>query len=223
MDNVLLKAEPRNKSVKAKHLLLESLLPAEIYGSQQENLSVQMDYQDFRKAYIVAGENTVIDLTVGEGASRKVLVQNVDFEPVSGKMRHVDFVNVNMNKPVHANIPLDFVGTSSAVKDLGGMLMTNITEIEVKCLPGDLIHSIEVDISVLEDFNTVIHVSDLNISDKLEVLVDMERTVASVSAPAEEEVDEPVGAAVPEGEEGAEGEEGVEGAEGGEAKEEGAE
>lgn len=220
MDNVLLTAEPRNKSVKAKHLLLESLLPAEIYGAQQENLSVQMDYQDFRKAYIVAGENTVIDLTVGEGAARKVLVQKVDFEPVSGKMRHVDFVNVNMNKPVHANIPLEFVGTAPAVKDLGGMLMTNINEIEVKCLPGDLVHSIEVDISGLEDFHTVIHVSDLKISDKLEVLVDMERTVATVSAPAEEEVDEPVGAAVPEGEEGAEG---AEGAEGGEDKEEGAE
>lgn len=204
MDTVVLRAQKRDKSVKAKHLLWEKVLPAEIYGSGLENVSVQMDYQEFRKAYIAAGENTVIDLTVEGTAPRKVLVQKVDFEPVSGNMRHVDFMNVNMKKEVHTHIPLEFVGVAPAVKDFGGILMHNTSELEVKCLPGDLVHSIEVDISGLVDFGISIHVKDIKIPAGLTVLTDEELTVATVSAP-KVEVEEvaapeeaPVEGAVPE-------------------------
>ena len=205
MDVVALNAEARTKEDVAKHLRWEDRLPAEVYGAGKENVSVHMDYQDFRRAYIAAGENTVIDLTIS-GTPRKVLVQGVDFHPVSGKMTHVDFMNVDMDKKVTTNIPLEFVGVSPAVKDLAGTLMTNLSEVEVTCLPGDLIHSIEVDISVLEDFHSAIHVSDLKVPSTVEILEDMDRTIATVAAPREEEVDAPVGDAVPaegEGEEAA--------------------
>lgn len=221
MDTVLLEAVPRDKSVKTRELRNASLVPAEIYGSGQPNVSVQMDYQTFRKAYIAAGENTVIDLSVeGAQAPRKVLVHQVNFDTVTGKIKHVDFVNVDMNKEVHTHIPLEFVGTAPAVKDMSGTLMTHITELEVKCLPGDLIHKVKVDITGLVDFHTSIHVRDLHLPEAITVLDDLEATVASVAAPRVEEEEAPVVPA--EGAEGAEGEAKVveEGAEG-EAKENG--
>jgi large subunit ribosomal protein L25 len=208
MDTIELAAVKRDSSVKAKDLRRMNLIPAEFYGAGVENCSFQMDYQMFRKAYMVAGENTVIDLNVEGDASRKVLVHDVQFDPVSDKIRHVDFINVRMDKAVTTNIPLEFVGVSIAVKDDGGVLNTNLTEIEVTCLPGDLIHSIEVDISSLVDFHTSIHVSDLKLSDKITVLTDLGTTVATVAAPREEEVE----TAAPESATGEplEGEEGAE-------------
>ena len=192
MDAVALEAQKRNKSVLAKKLLWENILPAEVYGAGLENVSVQMDYQAFRKAYIVAGENTVIDLSIDGESPRKVLVHEVNFDPVSGNLRHVDFVNVNMNKAVHTHIPLEFVGVSPAVKDLAGVMMHNVTELEVKCLPGDLVHSIEVDVSGLVDFHSSLHVKNLTIPSGLTVLTDPELTVATVSAPKVEVEPEPV-------------------------------
>ncbi|MDP2625228.1 MAG: 50S ribosomal protein L25 [Candidatus Peregrinibacteria bacterium] len=186
MDVVEIIAKKRDGS-RAMDVRRNGMIPAECYGAGKENVSIQMDYQVFRKAYIVAGENTVIDLKVGDKPVQKVLVHQVDFNAVSDKIIHVDFVNVDMDVEVHTSIPLNFVGISPAVKDLAGMLMTNITDLEIKCLPGDLVHAIDVDITVLADFHTSIHVSDLIVPKKITVLADSELMVATVVAPRSEE------------------------------------
>lgn len=227
MDTYKLEVEARDTSVAAKNLRAEDKLPAVLYGEGIKNVDFQMDYQTFRRIYREAGGNTVIDLAVG-GKSFKVLVQHVDFDPVTDKMIHVDFINVRMDKEITAKVPLEFVGQAPAVANLDGILMHAREEVEVKCLPGDLIHSIEVDVSSLEDFNTSITVGDLSVPEGVEILDDPEQPVASVSAPREEEEEEVVPAEGEEGEEGeaegeAEGEGGEEKEEGGEKKEEGEE
>ena len=209
MDFVQLVAEKRDTALKPKHLRSKSILPAEFYGHGKENLSLQMDYQAFRHAYKKAGESTVIELEVGgQKEPITVLVHEIQYDPMTGKILHVDFKNVRMDEEVNTNIPLEFVGIAPAVKDLSGILMTNISELEVKCLPKYLVHSIEVDITSLEDFNAVIHVSDLIVPENIEVITDPERSVVTVMAPREEEEEIPV-----ESEEGEEGEEGAEGEE----------
>lgn len=184
MDFVQLTAGKRDTALKSRQLRSNSLLPAEFYGSGKQNISLQMNYQDFRQAYKKAGESTVIKLTVeGEKEPLNVLVHEVQYDTLSGRMLHVDFINVRMDQEVHTHIPLTFVGVAPAVKDLNGIFTTNISEIEIKCLPQYLVHSIEVDISGLVDFHTSIHIKELNIPEHMTVLMDEEQVVATVTAP----------------------------------------
>lgn len=184
MDFVQLTAEKRDTAIKSRQLRSNSLLPAEFYGSGKKNISLQMDYQTFRQAYKKAGASTVIQLSVeGEKEPLNVLVHEIQYDTVSGRMAHVDFINVRMDQEVHTHIVLEFVGVAPAVKDLNGVFTTNISEIEVKCLPQYLAHSIQVDISGLVDFHTSIHIKDLNIPEHMEVLMDQEQVVATVTAP----------------------------------------
>lgn len=200
MDIEVLAVEPREKAVSAKSLRREGMIPAEYYGHGKDNVSLQVEYQSFRKLYRKAGENTVIELHVGDDKKTiNVLVHKIDLHPVTDEIVHIDFIHVNMNEEVHTNIPFEFVGTAPAVKDLGGMFSAHYNDVEVKCLPKDLVHSIEVDISSLVDFNTAIHFSDIKLPDGYTMMNDPEVTVATCVAPRVEEVDEPAAETVVEG------------------------
>jgi len=229
---VSLKADKREMSITADMLRVGNKIPAECYGGGKDNVSIQLDYQAFRKAFIKAGENTLIELDV-DGSVEPVLVQEIQFNPVTDKITHVDFVFIDMKKEVTTNIPVYTEGVAPAVRDMGGILTLNLTEIEVKCLPADIPHEFVVDVSVLDDFHSAIHVSDLNVPEGVELLNELEQTIATVAPPRAEEEEEldPEEAeaeaiaelAGEEGEEGAEGEGGEEASaeEGGEAAEEG--
>lgn len=190
MDQAVLNAQVRDASKKANNLRKEGLLLAEFYGKGEENVSLQFDYQEFRKLYREAGDNTVIDLKIEGGKDKKVLVQGVQYHPVSGEFMHIDFINVNMNEEVTANVPITLVGTAPAVKELAGTLFQALDELEIKCLPADLIHDLELDVSSLVDFHSALHVSDIKVPDSIEVLTEAERTVATVQAPREESEEE---------------------------------
>jgi large subunit ribosomal protein L25 len=210
MEAVKLDAKIRDLSKHTNLIRRENLIPAEYYGGGKENVHLTLDYQTFRKAYIKAGENTVIDLNVEGGKSLKVLVQDVQYNPVTDKFTHIDFINVDMDKDVTAMIPLKFINEAPAVKNLGGIVTTQRHEIEVRCLPSDLIKEVEVDISVLVDFSSYVYVKDLNFPESITVLDDPEQIVVTVVPPKvekEEEAPKPV-----EGEEGAAAVPGAEGA-----------
>lgn len=194
-----------------------SRIPIAYYGKGVENRQFSVDYQEFRRAFEKGGRSTIMTLTNEKGEEFPCLIHEVQYEPVSDTMIHADLKAVDMKKKIHAKIPLVMVGTAPAVKDEGGVLMQNKDSIEVECLPTELVHEIEVDISPLVDFHTSITVGDVKVPEGFTVLDSPEINVATVSAPravVEEE-------APAEGEEGAEGSEGAEAAEGGEAKEEG--
>ena len=174
-------------------------------------MSLQVDYQEFRRAYKAGGTNTILELSVDEGKEKfNVLIHDMNFDPVTDVIRHVDLINVRMGQKLTTKIPLEFVGTAPAVKELGGVLVYHLNEVEIECLPKDLIHSVEVNIESLADFHTYIRIKDLSFPETIAVLHEEEDVVINAVAPREEEVDEPV---VAEGEELAEGEEAAEGAE----------
>lgn len=197
MKTVPLKASKREKSVPVKGLRLLRNIPAVIYGHGRENVLIQFDYQDFRKAYAQAGSNTIIDLEIDGKEHENALVYGVQHNPVTDEVTHVDLKYVRMDEAIIAHIPFEFIGVSPAVKDLAGVLEPKKHEIEVKCLPADLVPSISIDISVLVDFNTVIHIKDLVLPPKLEVLHDPEESVVSVMPPRVEEAPEAAAAAAP--------------------------
>lgn len=214
MKKIVLKAKKRDAALKVAAVRKEGNLPGVVYGFDIEAMPIELEYEPVRKAYLAGGEAAVIYLDI-EGKEIPVLFKELQLHPVQDTIRHVDFFAVDMKSEVQTLVPLVFDGTAPAVKDAGGIMVKHMDEIEVKCLPMDIPHEIHVDISVLIDFHVAIHVSDLVIPENVEVISPGEETVANVSAPREEEPDEPVDA---EGEEGAEGESVEGGAEGGNAE-----
>lgn len=188
MDKVTFAAQARDKSVKAKVLRKKNLIPAEYYGHGVENISLQMDYQSFRKLYKKAGNNTVIDLEIDGKGMKNVLIHNVDTHTVTDLYTHVEFINVRMDEEVTTTIPVRLEGTAPAVKDLGGTLIQNLDGIDVTCLPKDLVQEIVVSVDSLVDFNSSITVADLKIPKGITVTNEMDASVAYVTAPREEEV-----------------------------------
>ena len=187
-----LKAEKREKNEK----LNADLIPAVLYGNGIESQSLKLKKVDFEKAFSLAGESNLIDLEYGAG-SVKVLVKDIQRDVLKYTFSHVDFYQVNMKEKVTAEIRLHFVGESKAIKELGGMLMKEINELEVECLPSDLVDHIDVNISVLNTFDDVIKVADLSLPTGMKLMHHHgEDVVAMVVEPkAHEEEVKPVEAA----------------------------
>lgn len=188
MDTFVLEAQSRDMAVKPSVLRRSKRIPAVIYGPDHTPDMISMDYQTFRRAYIAAGDTTVIDLDVDGGKKvLKVLVQDVQFNPISDTIAHVDFLNLRMDHKINTSIPVEVEGMSLAVKDLAGSLTLTTPSVRVRCLPGDLIKSIIIDISVLKTFHDAIRIKDLKLSDKIQILDDEDQTVANVLPPRKEE------------------------------------
>ncbi|MEI6716457.1 MAG: 50S ribosomal protein L25 [Candidatus Saccharibacteria bacterium] len=205
----------------------EGHLPAIVYGQDKANEPVFLNMHEFTRTYAKAGHNTIIDLKIGQDASSNILIQDVSIDALTGDLTHADLYRVNMNQAIRTTVPLHFTGNAAAVYQQEGTLLTNIEEVEVETLPGKLPANIEVDISVLDDFEKSIHVRDLVVPEGVEVLIDGEELVCKVDPPRSEAemeaLNEDIVEEIPaeEGEEGAEGEEKP--AEGSEAKDDKAE
>lgn len=187
MDTMTLEVQSRSLESRARDLLNSNLIPAEYYGRGVANKSLQIDYQTFRKLFRFAGTNTVIELNVDGKEKVNVLVHDLQRDPVSDLITHIDFVNVRMDEEIHTHIPLEFVGVSKAVKELGGILVHHLDEIEVKCLPKALVHNIEVSLDPLVDFHSFVRVKDIVLPPGITVLDNLEDVVVSASAPRVEE------------------------------------
>ncbi len=190
MKPLTLTARKRNIFGKKNKLLREKgLLPAVLYNSKALSLPLVIDKKEFLKVYKEAGESDLIDLVIQEDKKeeiRKVLIQDVDNHFISGEPIHVDFYEVEMNKPVTAKVALVFTGESPAVKK-GGVLVKAMDEIEIEALPKDLPHSLTVDLSPLEEFEQTIYVKDLKVPPGVKILVKEDTPVATVTAPITEE------------------------------------
>jgi large subunit ribosomal protein L25 len=169
--NISLKTASRQVIGKAvKQLRKQGKIPAVLYGHNFQPLNLSVDYSMFEKVFNQAGESTLIDLTVDEKKPVKVLIQDYQFDPLSGQFIHVDFHQVRMDEKLHTKIELKFVGEAPAVKESAGILVTNIHALNIECLPQDLVHTIEVDLSSLKTFTDVIRVSDIKLPSGITVL-----------------------------------------------------
>lgn len=195
-----IKLEAKSRTVTGKKLFqlrAKSIIPAVVYGHGEKSQSIELDYVKFDKVYAEAGENTIIDLEI-DGKAAKVLVADVQYDPVKNRIIHADLHKIKMNEKINANVELHFVGESKAVKEDGGSVNHAISEVEIRCLPADLIHGIEVDVSALVTFDDVIKISDLKVPANVEIVghededvvasvVGIQEEKEEVSAPAEGE------------------------------------
>lgn len=183
MENIVLQAKARTvHGKKVEHLRADKMIPAVVYGAGN-NQSITLEYIPFEKAFRKCGESTLVDLTIDSGAPIRVLVHDIQREPLRGKITHVDLYQVRMDQKLTLDIPLKFIGEARAVKELGGILVKQLDEIQVRCLPSDLIHEIEVDLAVIATFDDVIRLADVTLPRGVELMEDAQAIVVQVTPP----------------------------------------
>jgi len=188
MEILKLQAKKRDVTGKpVKKIRQAKGLPAVVYGKGVPNHNIEVSASDFEKAYRETGESTLIDLSIDGGAPVKVLVQDVQHDPLLNQVTHVDFRQVNMKEKLEVSVSLKFVGEAPAVKEQGGILVRSLDEVTVRALPGDLVHEIEIDLSKLKNLNDAVRVKDITPPKGIELIDRPEDIIAIVNEPMTEE------------------------------------
>ena len=193
--NSLLAITRKDFGRKTKSIKKQGKIPAVVYGPGVKNVSIEVDEKEFKKVFQKAGESSLIELLVeGEKDKRPVLIHDIQKNPVSDHVIHIDFFQASLKEEVEVEIPLVFEGVAPAEKDLGGTLVKNMLEIEVKALPQNLPHEIKINIESLKTFDDHILVKDLVLPKDVKVLKNPDEIVASVLPPQkiEEELAVPI-------------------------------
>lgn len=186
MDRISLQAEERIVlGKKVKSLRVNGKLPAHVFGKGLDSEHVSIETKIFKKVFEEAGETGLIDLKIGSEKVRPVLIREVQYNPVDGKLIHVDFYQVNLSEKVKVAVPIELIGEQPEKVHLGeAIILQTLNEVEVEALPTDLPEKIEVDISVFKEIDDAITVSQLNVDrEKITINADLEEIVVKL-APA---------------------------------------
>lgn len=160
-DRATLEAKTRTLTgKKVKQMRRTGRIPATVYGHGVESVSIDIDARAFRHIHSSAGDNTLVDLVLDGKGTRPVLIHTTQIDPRRNTAMHVEFYQANLMEKLSANIPIHLLGEAPAVK-AGLMVLSNFDTIELECLPTDLPHEIDVDISGLTEIGDAIHVRDL--------------------------------------------------------------
>lgn len=173
---------------KAKNLLASGLIPATVYGKKVEPVSIEVKASDFEKIYKKSGETQILEMEIlEEKEKRPVLVHQMQMDPVTSAIQHIEFLQVDLTQKVTAKIPIAFFGEASAIKEKKGNFLELLDEIEVEALPQDLPPQIEVNVEGLSEVGQFIKVSDLILPKGVTVKTDPEELVCKIE---EEKVEE---------------------------------
>ncbi|MDD5605978.1 MAG: 50S ribosomal protein L25 [Patescibacteria group bacterium] len=183
-------AKPRDIAESLSALRRAGQLPAVVYGKETDSKPVVFDIKEFYNIYRQAGESSLVNLNL-DNEDRIVLFKDLQHDPRTNEVTHVDLYQIKLGEKLRTDIPLVFVGESPAVEELEGVLITNKDKVEIECLPRDLPHAIEVDLSALKAIDDSIQIKDLKLPGGVEILDDAEESIVVVNAKREEE-EEPV-------------------------------
>lgn len=171
---------------KSKDLRKEGNIPAIIYGKHlSAPVSVFCKKNDFIKKFKQAWYSTALTLE-GKWVEELVLVQDMQLDPVSDIVLHVDFLAVKKDEKVSTEVPVILVWEAPIEKLGEGKIQLVKDFVEVEAFPQDLPHDIKIDISVIATLNDVVFVKDLKLSDKVKILDDMEQPILTVVTLTEE-------------------------------------
>ena len=190
MEKVVLKATKREVTGKQVNALRRSgKLPAVIYGRHTEPISIELDAHTAGLALSKVGLSSLITVDV-DGTEYPALVRERQRDYIKNTLKHVDFLAVSLTEKIRADVRIEIVGTSPAVKDLNAVLVTGLYSISVECLPTDLPDRIEADISSLLQVGDGVHVRDLQVPDQVQVLDDPDEMVVVATYAKVEVVEE---------------------------------
>ena len=192
--NATLKAALREETGKgaARRMRREGRIPAVMYGRDEETRSLSVDAHDFEmlvKKHSL--DTTLIDLSVEgitKGGPIRALVSELQTHPYKPQVLHVDFQQIHAGERVTVEVPIRLNGTPEGVR-AGGVLQHVLHTVELECVMEEIPEVLEVDVAALEIGESV-HISDLSIPEGVEILIDADRTIATVAAPTVLEVPE---------------------------------
>lgn len=204
MDNIKITAELReNIGVKGalSQIREDRKIPAVVYGTGKDSISIQVSEKEFGAA-LKLGSNTIIDLTLPSGAE-KVIVKDIQYDPVTDKIIHVDFIRVSMKEIIEVEVPVILEGESPDIK-IHGAIVDHISRVvNVKCTPTNIPHEIKIDMTKLT-IDEAFLVSNIKLGDDVEILDDADKIVVHLIIPRQSADEEEKPAEGVEGEEGAE-------------------
>lgn len=187
MQKITLKAEKREiVGKKVKKLRKEGKLPVGVYGKEIKSEALSVPLKEFMAIYSKVGETGLVELEYG-GKMQHVLISNLQIHPLSRQAVHAELHAVKLTDKIKANVPIQLVGESPAVKDGVGVLLQTLNEVEVEALPTDLPEAIMAEIGALLEVGQQIKVSDLKTIKGVVILTDGEETVVNVGSAVSEE------------------------------------
>lgn len=187
-EEIQLSVKPRTiigKQVRA--LRRAGWIPLNVYGAHVQAKNLQAEERALRAVLNKAGTNRLIRLDTGDGGQHVVITREIQREPISGKFWHIDFQEISLTEKMDVDIPVVLQGASPITKTGEALLIHGLEAVSVRVLPTDLIPEIVVDVSGLVNLNDTIHVSDLKLGDKFEILTNLEEMLAKI-IPIKEEV-----------------------------------
>jgi large subunit ribosomal protein L25 len=199
MGKLIIKAEKRNiTGRKVKKLRQQALVPANVFGKKVKSQSIQIKLADFEKTYKETGETGLLELHIGN-EKKPALIHNVQADPVTDAVLHIDFLQVNLKEKVVAEIPIELTGESPAEKQGLGTVVQYMDEVEVEALPTDLPEKFEIDASILLEVDQTVYLKDLKYDKtKVEIKEDVEKIIAKLEPLREEKEEELVPEETPE-------------------------
>ncbi len=186
MSNIKLNAQIRKKGEK----IPANKIAAVIYGPKTENQTLMIDYKEFEKTFNQAGESTLIDLIIDGKGQAPALIHQIQYNPLTGNYRHVDFYQIDMDKKIKVEIDLILEGLEESEKATGGEAVVNLDKIHVECSPKDLVRNIKFNAGqMLKEIGDVVYVKDIQLPQGLELLTDEDIPVVSLQAIKEEVIE----------------------------------
>ncbi len=196
--NIVVDADPREGRGKNENRRLRraGMVPGVIYGASEAPITVGLSPRRIEEVlHLDTGRNTIFSLSLaGESQKGAVMIKDLQRDPVTDALLHVDLVRVQLDKAVKVRVPVRLVGVPEGVKTDGGVVEFMLREVEVECLPADIPEHLDVDVSSLK-INQHVSVSSLPVSDRVTILDDPDGIIALVAAPRAEEVAAPAEAA----------------------------
>jgi large subunit ribosomal protein L25 len=191
---------------KVRFLRREGLTPANLFGHNIEPLPLQCNTVKLKRVLAQAGRTGIVNLKLDDSNEpRNVMVREVQIEPRTGELLHVDLYQISMEETIRVEVPIVLVGEAPALKTKENFLAHELNSLTIECLPNKIPSRIEVDLSVLIESEQAIHVEDISLGDGITILNNPEQPVVRVSAGfVEKEIEKPEVEAEAEAVEGAE-------------------
>jgi len=203
MENIELRVATREiLGKKVRFLRRQGIIPVHLFGHGIESVALQCDTEQLQEVMAQAGKTRIISLSLDKAKKpRNVVVREVQRNPITGQLLHVDFYQVRMGEKIQVGVPIVLTGEAPALKQKENMLVQELYNLTIECLPDRIPESIAVDVTSLVEAENIIHVKDIVVDEGVTVANDPEQTVVKISVRHVEKVEEVVAEAVAEEEE----------------------
>jgi len=168
----------------ARAMRKEGKIPTNYYYTGEENINLAIDKKVFRQV-IQSGQH-IFEVELND-ITQYVMIKEVQYHPVTDEIIHIDLMRVRRDEKMTISVPIILEGTALGVQE-GGIMTQNLITLEISCLPADVPEHIVVDVSAFE-LNHVMNVSDIEVSDEIEIITAADMDVLAVIPPREESLE----------------------------------